>query len=203
MDRNDEFIDHYYIDPVFWDELERINSGDVRRRAMVESPPDGNGFLLPWGKKIYRIDLDRREVIPADPQTPPAGIELAIVSLLYLLKCRELPETGKWISEKDLPGGETFFRGPHAFPFNHIEEKFKDDTGAFLARGKDLGGSPAQMGDASIALSTVPRIPLMFILWTADEEFPAQVKLLMDSSIQFHLPLDGIYGLVCEVSSWW
>jgi hypothetical protein len=34
----------------------------------------------------------------------------------YLLKSKEIEISNEWISEKDLPGGTTFFRGPHVIP---------------------------------------------------------------------------------------
>ena len=36
----------------------------------------------------------------------------------YLLKSKEIEISNEWISEKDIPGGTTFFRGPHEIPTN-------------------------------------------------------------------------------------
>ena len=42
-------------------------------------------------------------------------------------------------------------------------------------------------------------MPVIVVLWAADEEFDASAKLLMDSTIEHHLPLDVIFGMALEV----
>jgi len=37
------------------------------------------------------------------------------------------------------------------------------------------------------------------VLWGADEEFPARLSCLFDASIEQHLPLDAIYGMVTDI----
>jgi hypothetical protein len=49
-------------------------------------------------------------------------------------------------------------------------------------------------------LEVFPKVPLAYILWEGDEEFPPKVAVLFDSTIQFHLPLDMIWCMVSETS---
>jgi hypothetical protein len=37
------------------------------------------------------------------------------------------------------------------------------------------------------------------VLWKADEEFPPRLSVVFDASVDQHLPLDAIYGLVTEI----
>jgi len=55
------------------------------------------------------------------------------------------------------------------------------------------------MGDAAFRFQILPRIPVLVILWYGDEEFEASAKLLMDSTIDTHLPLDVIYAMAVEL----
>jgi hypothetical protein len=50
-------------------------------------------------------------------------------------------------------------------------------------------------GDASFAFEPLPRIPLACVLYAADEEFPARVTFLFDSTIEFQLPMEIILAL--------
>jgi len=59
-------------------------------------------------------------------------------------------------------------------------------------------GEPLAMGDAAFRFQILPRIPLTAVLWYGDKEFEASAKLLMDSTIQHHLPLDVIYPMSVE-----
>jgi len=46
-----------------------------------------------------------------------------------------------------------------------------------------------------------PNIPITYIYWNGDEEFPASVQVLFDSSIKDYLPLEDIVFL-SEMLSW-
>ena len=47
--------------------------------------------------------------------------------------------------------------------------------------------------------NSFPRVPVHVLLWLTDEVFPAQISFLFDATIEHHLPLDVIFGLVSEL----
>ena len=57
------------------------------------------------------------------------------------------------------------------------------------------------MGDAAFKFQILPRIPVIVAFWYADDEFDASAKLLMDKTIEDHLPLDVIFGMGLELYS--
>ena len=63
-----------------------------------------------------------------------------------------------------------------------------------------MGGVDLLFGDKAFALTVFPKVPLAYVLWKADEEFPAQVTVMFDSTIQNQFSLDGIWCVVAEVS---
>ncbi len=123
----------------------------------------------------------------------------AIFIMYYLLRVKQNSPQGKWISENDLPGGPTFFRGPHLIPTHHISDLFQNDLNAFKHRCETLGGKPVEMGDAAFSFSITPDIPIAILYWLGDEDFPAEAKILYDGSIEETLPLDIIYALAVEI----
>ena len=56
------------------------------------------------------------------------------------------------------------------------------------------------MADAAVCLKPFPKIPVYYILYAGDEEFPAKLSVLFDRSIERHLSADAIWGLVGLVS---
>jgi len=46
-----------------------------------------------------------------------------------------------------------------------------------------------------VTFQALPRISVLFILWAADNEFPAKVNILFDPAIEDHFALDTIWGL--------
>jgi hypothetical protein len=117
--------------------------------------------------------------------------------LHYLLESRLKPLSGQWASEKDLPGGELFFRGPHAFPAAPLLALFGTDPSLFQAAAERLGGTPVPMGDAAYRLWALPRIPILLILWGGDDEFEPVLHIRFDKSVTDHLEsLGTLFALV-------
>lgn len=124
---------------------------------------------------------------------------MALFSIYYLLSQNDSPLEGEWISEKDLPGGPTFFRGPHRIPTDLISSQFGNDLKAFSARCEQLGGTRLEMADAAFCLEITPDIPVALLYWTGDEDFPAEAKILYDRSIIGRLSLDILFALAVGV----
>jgi hypothetical protein len=139
----------------------------------------------------------KRNDQPVEEELPPF---FYLMVLCYLTEAKETKPTHTWVSEKDLKGGSTFFRGPHSLQVGELEDFYGKNPDAFLKAGRKLGGSEILYGDKGFALEVFPKVPLAYILWKGDEEFPPKIGLLFDSTIEFHLPLDIIWCMVAETS---
>ncbi|MEE8440824.1 MAG: DUF3786 domain-containing protein, partial [Spirochaetia bacterium] len=53
----------------------------------------------------------------------------------------------------------------------------------------------------SMSFPVLPRISLAVVLWVKDEEFPARVTFMLDSSIEAHLSLDVIVAMTKSVTA--
>jgi hypothetical protein len=115
--------------------------------------------------------------------------------LIYLLRATEIEPSGRWVNEKQLPGGSNFFTGPHHLPTDVLERRYGSDVERFSRHCLELGGTALEFGDASFAFEALPRIPLACVLFAADEEFPARVTFLFDSTIEFQVPMEILLSL--------
>ncbi|MBF0320561.1 MAG: DUF3786 domain-containing protein [Nitrospirae bacterium] len=114
-------------------------------------------------------------------------------SLWYLNAARDIPLSGQLAMPQNLNGGEIFFRGSHVLPLQKLSDRYESAREEFLSRGAALGGTATAYGDASIVLQPYPRVPVTLILWLMDDEFPARAECLLDTSCEFHLPIDIIW----------
>jgi hypothetical protein len=116
--------------------------------------------------------------------------------LWYLVSVKDIACTGRFVKLEQIRGGDAFTRGSHVLPLESIAEKYGKNKEGFIKRGKQLGAEqmPA-MGDVSIQLRPLPRIPVILSLWLEDEEFPARVDLLFDSTCELQLPTDVIWSV--------
>ena len=167
----------------YWDEFARLDPETVCNRTLADYQVKQRAYTLPVLNQDYVILPHQRGIkrlteggtLTEEDLTK----EFTLMLLFYLLRAKNIPLARKWISEKDLPGGETFFRGPHALSVDLVEKKYGQNPEGFIEAGKLLGGTPVRFGDTSIALDVFPRIPIIYILWMGDEEFPHQSLLLL------------------------
>jgi hypothetical protein len=192
----------YEPDPLLWVQLEGEIPEEICRRALVSYGHE-QGFLLPFLNQTFQILPRTRSIVPLYSHAPKIkSFELDLIILTYLLRVQAMEMSEKMVNEKQIPGGEAFFRGPHSLNTRPMEEVFGEDREAFLSAGRRLNGKVRDLGDAAICLPVLPRIPVTLILWEKDDEFPAKVTVNFDSTISSHLPLDIIWAVVDVVSKW-
>lgn len=189
------------VDPVFFADLAALDPKDVCRRALCRYDAGEERYEVPvWGED-YRIFPGRSKVEGAHRSGPGQYDYLALVAVHYLLGAKAVEPAGQWVSEKDIPGGAAFFRGPHQVPTHRISARFENDLEGFRNRCTELQGRPLDMGDAAYGFDITSRIPAAVLYWVGDEDFPAEARILYDNSISKHLALDAIYALavgICE-----
>jgi hypothetical protein len=79
-------------------------------------------------------------------------------------------------------------------------ERFGRNLSGFTAAAESLGGTSLELADAAFMFLPLPKIPVYYLLWEADEEFEANMTVLFDRSIERHLTADAIWGVVQLVS---
>lgn len=189
------------IDRMYFEQLSALDPVEVCARASCTSDGTDPVYTVAVWDQVYRVDPQRSRVEPAGagPGRLPPYFDLFLVH--YLLRARASEPAGQWISEKDIPGGATFFRGPHAIPTDLVTGRFGNDLAGFRRRCRQLQGSPLDLADAAFAFAITPRIPVAVLYWQGDEEFPAEARILFDRTVSQHLATDIVFALavgLCE-----
>ncbi|MBU3950036.1 MAG: DUF3786 domain-containing protein [Proteobacteria bacterium] len=190
-----------FIDKSYFIDLAGKDPKDICRKTFCEYDVVNKSYILSvWGDEYavypheYKIDC-----ISSSVKKPHEYFYLFII--YYLLKSKEIELCNEWISEKDIPGGATFFRGPHEIPTNLISELFGNDIERFRKKCTRLYGTPIEMADAAFRFNITPHIPVAVLYWLGDEEFSPEAKILYDKTITRHLTSDIIFVLAVEVCS--
>jgi hypothetical protein len=183
------------IDPIHFQDLAAMDPGDVCRRALCRWDPAAGKYTVPvWGDVLHIFPLKRK--IESEGAGLPAGSAyFHLFALHYLLGATAVETAGAWISEKEIPGGATFFRGPHRIPTDTVSSRFGNDLDEFRKRCEQLAGEPIQMADAAYTFNITQRIPVAVLYWRGDDEFPAECKILYDKTIGEHLAADIVYAM--------
>ena len=187
------------IDTGYFQELAGKDSGEVCRRALCSYSPNDRCYTLSILNEEYGIYPHESRITRVSDGKEDITIYMALFIICYLLGSKDTPIHKEWISEKDIPGGLTFFTGPHAIPVDLITQNRNDHIRSFVNSCKQLSGTPIDMADAAFLFRMAPRIPVAVLLWEKDDEFPAESRLLFDRTITEHLALDVIFGMTVEL----
>lgn len=191
----------HLLHPSLWKNLTQMDPNDVCRRSGAQFDETTDSYILEFLQERYRICPRSREFEPLEGPIPSGGpsIDLKVTLITYLLNAKGIPLAGKLVAGSSLKGGKTFFQGTHRFPVEPLMERYGQDPEGFLTQGLSLGATQEGFGDVSLRFPALPRVPVIMVLWAGDEEFPARLNVLFDASIEQHLPLDAIFGLVSEI----
>jgi Domain of unknown function (DUF3786) len=187
-----------YVDASYWQVLEQADPAVLCRRGRCQYHPDSGDYTLHlWGID-YLIAVHRQAIINTTEGTPSHPyFNVFIVS--YLLLEGDISVVGEWISEKDFPGGATFFRGPHVVPSMLITERYGNDLQDFAAQCQELGGTPLSLADRAFFFRIAAEVPVAVLYWSGDADFPAEAKILFDRSLIDGLQLDVVYSLAVTI----
>ena len=187
--------------PFHWDDLRNRPKELVLRQPGVKETEDKSAFVVSFLNASYLVEpaAERIREIAPDPARVPSQ-EFQILLIRYLVADYGGPEDNVVVSEKDLPGGVTFFQGPHAMPVAGIAELYGDDLDALKKHSLKLGGAPVSYGDVGMKFYPFPEIPVTYIFWGADEEFPASVSVLFDKTITCWFTLDMVFMTVMALT---
>ncbi len=187
------------IDPIHFHDLSAKDPKDIIQRTNAAFDSETRQFTLSvWGHD-YVVEPEQQKVSSTDGFIPAQPDYYSLFIVHYLLGSTTAPLEGEWVSEKDIPGGAAFFRGPHTLPTEKVVRVFGNDLDRFSKTCSDLGGRKIDMADAAFRFDIRPNIPVAVLYWQGDEDFEAEAKLLFDRSISRHLALDIIYALAVMV----
>ena len=161
--------------------------------ADYQKGEDGTKIIIDFFAEPYHIHFPQIEFY--SPSKKTVSLVTRILLLHYLIRADGSPLTGKWVGYKDIPGGLLYAGVFARRVIEPLVRKFGNSAKWFKEIGKKLGGKSVEVGDASFILHAFPFIPLQYVLWEGDEEFPPSVQLLFDASVDHYLSLEDIVVL--------
>ncbi|MEW5919444.1 MAG: DUF3786 domain-containing protein [Bacillota bacterium] len=170
-----------------------LNSGVIYNREQ-------DCYILPYLNRRYLVNHSSGEV---RNMLDGSGVapHLQIMFLHYLVGADGTPLHDAWITFKELPGGGIYGEPYRKRAILPLLRYFGSQPEKFMEIGISLGGEAHNYGDLSLKLRPFPRIPLLFVLWKGDEEFPPAAGILYDASAAHYLPTED-YALLPGLIIW-
>ena len=105
-----------------------------------------------------------------------------IIWLHYLTSDGGRRPTGEWVAYRDLQ--PALFYEPKFFQraVTPLVKRFGPDISQLIPAAESIGGRKADRGDASVTIPLLPMLPLTYILFQGDDEFPPDGNILFDKT---------------------
>jgi len=175
--------------------IKKMNPEDRAKKAGADyqKGEDGEKIIVHFFSEPYHLRFPQIEFF--SPSKKVVSLVTRILLLHYLIRADGNPLTGEWVAYKDIPGG-LLYAGVFARRVTEpLGRRFGKSAKSFREAGIKCGGEPAEIGDASFIVRAFPHVPLQYVLWEGDEEFPPSVQLLFDASVDHYLALEDMVVL--------
>lgn len=154
---------------------------------------DGERIVLECFSEPYEVVFPGVTFLA--PGKKVVSLVMRILILHYLIKADGTPLSGKWVPYKDVPGGMLYAPVFSRRVTEPLIKVFGNSAAAFKEAGLKMGATMGDIGDASFSIQAFPLVPLQYVLWEGDEEFPPTLQLLFDSSVEHYLSLEDMVVL--------
>lgn len=184
----------------YWETLADRDMDEVCGLALVSKMPP-KGWIVPFLNRHILVDQQTRCIFleKGGSREFVDNPLLELLCLVYLINAGPETITGDRVGAQDLKTGH-FFKGPHEIDVNPLLSRYGNDPDGFRIAAEALGGASLHMGDLAYRFLPFPKVPVYYVMWFGDREFPANLSVLFDRSIECHLRADAILGLADLVS---
>jgi hypothetical protein len=182
-------------------EFVKYDPEEVARRSGARYDSEKKQFTLTYFNKEYLISYPQGStVLKDDKEKDIYTDENRMLShkmkiLSYLYRATNSSLTNKWIPFRELEGVGHAYHGFAKIGIDRLVEFFGHRGELFLEAGLKLGGKKVDIGDVGIEIRVFPNVPMVFGLWLADDEFPADATILYDCSAVKELHVEDLAGL--------
>lgn len=144
----------------------------------------GCTYQISWPD--YQIKAVPENVICHYPLENAANARILV--LRYFLEGTAAPASGKFLTYREMPWGEVYFRQFQGRCIFRLAYGFGGKLDQFQSIMERLGGVRIEYGDCGYEFEFMNNLRLRFILWAGDDEFPPSAQILFadNFSAAFH-----------------
>lgn len=141
-----------------------------------------NTFIIPFLNRVYEVKFpDFSFTDKADPEKE-VPIQEQVLVLHYLMGDKAAQPSQDWVAYREIPGASFYFSAFVKRAIDPLKNVFGQNLeGLAIAAGR-LNATPLDFGDVGLEFLAFPRLPVHMIVYSGDDEFPAEANILFDSS---------------------
>ncbi len=163
---------------------------------------DELGFRSKISMLGYTIDPEAMRVEDSFGWEISEEVRNAILGILdRYSRAEDIGLSGRLVNFRGLLGASACYGVFYREVIQPIARVFGRSPRKLVEAGRLLGGRELSYGDASIELRPLPRVPVIYSVWSGDDELPPSANVLFDSTVTHYLLIEDIEAL-CEIATW-
>ena len=179
--------------------LRAMDPIEVGKRAGVEGhkgTADEGAYVqitfLDFSYRVHLPDAEGKTETGADP-----SLVRKVLILPYLIQAQGKELARRWVDFRSLPGGLVYYPVFRGRVIARLVRMFGERPEALIPAAAPLGGRKIAMADWAVEIPAFPRVPVVFALWEASEEFAPEGTIMYDDALPSYLETEDAI-IVCE-----
>lgn len=181
-----------------WREKIRDMDRELLFRKLPELRMDGQYITLRHFGRKYGVNTADGVIHALEDQDPVTVDQKLNIYNLFWYSSPLAILRGQWVPFAELRGASPFAPAFQRNIINAFSQTFSGHLKELESAFQRLGGKKLAFGDVGYELNAFECIPLRFIFWDADEEFPAQANILYDYSATDFIHVESTVSIAGE-----
>ncbi|MBI2850109.1 MAG: DUF3786 domain-containing protein [Chloroflexi bacterium] len=171
-----------------------------RSGTQYQQAADKKMVVIRYLNQPYFLSVPDAKISPAEDADPITKRD-GLIMLHYFLSAKGTPPTGRLITFRELPEGSVYQPTFAKRTIQPLLQNFGKEPDNLLLYSLQMGGYKSDYGDMGVTINAFSRVPVTFVIWQGDDEFPSQGNVLFDANISDYLPTEDI-TVLCEIITW-
>ena len=172
-------------------EYQKLDPKEAAKRCGVEYDEERQQFHIRLMGYRYLVNFPEFAVHKEDEDEEGAFLLLdmvpaKIIVLRFLLSAQVVKSSGKYLTYREVPWGEVYFRQFEGRCLMRLKFGFGFKLDKFAEGMEKLPGvKKLSLGDVSYEFEFINGLHVRFILWAGDEEFPPSSQILFEDNFPY------------------
>lgn len=176
-------LEHYL------EEYRKIDPREAALRCGVEYDEEKQQFHIRLMGYSYLAAYPEFALCPEKGKESPVHfsemVPAKIIVLRFLISGQSAKSTGKYLTYREVPWGEVYFRQFEGRCLTRLKFAFGFKLNQFELAMEKLGAEKISMGDAAYEFEFINGLHVRFILWAGDDEFPPSSQILFEDNFPY------------------
>ncbi len=189
-------LEHYL------EQYHEVDPAEISARTGVLYDSQRSVFQLRFFGRDYEIAfpefgakcLDEQYAYDALASMNPAKI----LAVRYLLEGVSTKGTGKFLTYREVPWGEVYYRQFNGRCMMRLAYGFGNRLDAFRTAMEAMHAQPVKAADAAYQVEVFPGYYVQFLLWEGDEEFAPSSQILFSDNFPAGFHAEDLV-VICDV----